>query len=193
MPEKVFKNKIWQGSEMLPMARSPHSIQMNAFELTRRQLLANMTTGIIGVSLSHLFDSESMAGTLREPHFAPRAKQVLQIFCPGAASQVDLWDYKPMLEKMHGQPMPGGETEVTFQGKNGNLMKSPWDFIPSGQCGKMISSMMPHMAKHVDDIAFIHSMTSRTNTHGPGCIYMNSCFTREGYPSAGSWVSYGLG
>ena len=178
---------------MLPISRSPHSIQMNAFELTRRQLLANMTTGIIGVSLSHLFDSESMAGTLREPHFAPKAKQVLQIFCPGAASQVDLWDYKPMLEKMHGQPMPGGETEVTFQGKNGNLMKSPWDFIPSGQCGKMISSMMPHMAKHVDDIAFIHSMTSRTNTHGPGCIYMNSCFTREGFPSAGSWVSYGLG
>jgi uncharacterized protein (DUF1501 family) len=57
----------------------------------------------------------------------------------------------------------------------------------------MISTMLPHMAKHVDDMAFIHSMTSRTNTHGPGCIYMNSCFTREGFPSAGSWVSYALG
>ena len=53
--------------------------------------------------------------------------------------------------------------------------------------------MLPHMAKHVDDMAFIHSMTSRTNTHGPGCVNMNSCFTRDGFPSAGSWVSYGLG
>ena len=118
---------------------------------------------------------------------------MLQIFCPGAASHVDLWDHKPMLEKFHGTPMPGSEVEVTFQGKNGNLMKSPWAFKPAGQSGKMISSMMPHMAKHVDDMAFIHSMTSRTNTHGPGCIYMNSCFTREGFPSAGSWVSYALG
>ncbi len=57
----------------------------------------------------------------------------------------------------------------------------------------MISSLLPYMAAHVDDIAFIHSMTSRSNTHGPGCIYMNSCFTREGFPSAGSWVSYALG
>ena len=166
---------------------------MNSFELARRQLLTNMTTGITGVALSHLFESESIAAAQHEPHFAPKAKQVLQIFCPGAASQVDLWDYKPMLEKLHGKPMPGGEAEVTFQGKNGNLMKSPWKFVPAGESGKMISSMMPHMAKHVDDIAFIHSMTSRTNTHGPGCIYMNSCFTREGFPSAGSWVSYGLG
>jgi hypothetical protein len=72
-------------------------------------------------------------------------------------------------------------------------MRSPWAFVPAGQSGKMITSMLPHMAKHVDDMAFIHSMTSRTNTHGPGCIYMNSCFTREGFPSAGSWVSYALG
>ncbi len=72
-------------------------------------------------------------------------------------------------------------------------MQSPWPFVPAGQSGKMITSMLPHMAKHVDDIAFIHSMTSKTNTHGPGCINMNSCFTREGYPSAGAWVSYALG
>jgi hypothetical protein len=72
-------------------------------------------------------------------------------------------------------------------------MKSPWPFVPSGECGKPISSNLPHMAQHVDDIAFIHSMTSRTNTHGPGCIFMNSCFTREGFPTAGAWVSYALG
>ncbi len=158
-------------------------------DLTRRQFLGSMTTGLTGVALSRL----TAAGSSLQPHFAPKAKQVLQIFCPGAASHIDLWDHKPMLEKFHGTPMPGAGTEVTFQGKNGNLMKSPWAFAPAGQNGKMISSLLPHMARHVDDIAFIHSMTSRTNTHGPGCIYMNSCFTREGFPSAGSWVSYALG
>jgi hypothetical protein len=156
---------------------------------SRRQFLSHMTTGMAGVALSRL---TSAAGPSGVPHHPAKARQVLQIFCPGAASHVDLWDYKPMLEKYDGTPLPGA-AEVTFQGKNGNLMKSPWPFMKAGQSGKMISSMMPHMAHHVDDIAFIHSMTSRSNTHGPGCIFMNSCFTREGFPSAGSWVSYGLG
>ena len=161
----------------------------SSLDLSRRHFLGQMTTGLTGVALSRL-----MADLPKhQPHFAPKAKQVLQIFCPGAASHMDLWDHKPMLEKFHGTPMPGSEVEVTFQGKNGNLMKSPWAFKPAGQSGKMISSMMPNMARHVDDMAFIHSMTSRTNTHGPGCIYMNSCFTREGFPSAGSWISYALG
>lgn len=162
-------------------------------DLTRRHFLGQMTTGLTGVALSRLFTSELLAAPPVQPHFAPKAKQVLQIFCPGAASHLDLWDHKPMLEKFHGTPMPGADKEVTFQGKNGNLMKSPWPFAPAGQSGKMISTMLPHMVKHVDDMAFIHSMTSRTNTHGPGCVNMNSCFTRDGFPSAGSWVSYGLG
>jgi len=166
---------------------------MNPLDFTRRRFLGQMTTGLTGVALSRLLSDALAAAPNRQPLFAPKAKQVLQIFCPGAASHMDLWDHKPMLEKFHGTPMPGADTEVTFQGKNGNLMKSPWPFAPAGQSGKMISSMLPHMAKHVDDMAFIHSMTSRTNTHGPGCIYMSSCFTREGFPSAGSWVSYALG
>ncbi|MBB5037451.1 DUF1501 domain-containing protein [Prosthecobacter dejongeii] len=162
---------------------------MNATFLSRRAFLDRMSTGLTGVALTRLMDG----APVQQPHFAPKAKQVLQIFCPGAASHVDLWDHKPLLEKYHGTPMPGGEAEVSFQGKNGNLMRSPWDFVPAGQSGKMITSLLPHMARHVDDIAFIHSMASRTNTHGPGCVAMNSCFTRDGFPSAGSWVSYGLG
>ena len=82
---------------------------------------------------------------------------------------------------------------VTFQGKNGNLMPSPWPFVRRGQTGKPISSMLPHMAKHVDDIAFIHSMHSKTNTHGPGCIFMNTGHTTEGFPGAGAWCSHALG
>jgi hypothetical protein len=160
---------------------------------SRREMLGRMTTGLTGVALTQLLEKESTAFATGSLHFRPKAKQVLQIFCPGAASHLDLWDYKPLLEKFHGTAMPGDQVEVTFQGKNGNLMKSPWAFAPAGQTGKMISTILPEMSKHVDDMAFVHSMTSKTNTHGPGCIFMNSCFTREGYPTAGSWVSYALG
>jgi hypothetical protein len=157
-----------------------------------------MTTGFTGVALTRLLTDDLFAAgdekwAPGKPQFAPKAKQVLQIFCPGGASHMDLWDYKPSLEKYDGKPMPNGETTVSFQGKNGPLMKSPWPFIEGGKSGKKISSMLPHMAEHVDDIAFVHSMTSRSNTHGPGCVFMNTCFTREGYPSAGAWTSYALG
>ncbi|MEW6306144.1 MAG: DUF1501 domain-containing protein [Verrucomicrobiota bacterium] len=177
-------------------------MKADALSQTRRAFLSRMTTGFAGVALTQLLADDFLAGALAaepsawspgQPQFTPKAKQVLQIFCPGAASHVDLWDYKPQLEKLDGKPLPGEESFVSFQGKNGPLMKSPWPFAPGGRSGKHISSMLPHMARHVDDIAFIHSMTSRTNTHGPGCIFMNSCFTREGFPSAGSWVSYALG
>jgi hypothetical protein len=163
-------------------------------DLTRRHFLGQMTTGLAGVALTRLLARDlAAAAPGGRTHFPPKAKQVLQIFCPGAASHLDLWDHKPLLEKYHGTPLPGAESEVTFQGKNGNLMKSPWAFRPAGRSGKMISSLLPGMARHVDDIAFIHSMTSRTNTHGPGCVAMNTGFTREGFPSAGSWISHALG
>lgn len=160
-------------------------------ELTRRKFLGNVATGVMGMGLHDLIARDAFAST--KPHFPPKAKRVLQIFCPGAASHMDLWEHKPMLEKMNGKPLPGEENLVSFQGKNGPLMKSPWVFKPAGKSGKMISSMMPHMAEHVDDIAFFHGMHSKTNTHGPGCIFINSGHTSEGFPSAGSWISYGLG
>ena len=160
-------------------------------ELTRRKFLGNVATGVMGMGLHDLIARDAFASS--KPHFPPKAKRVLQIFCPGAASHMDLWEHKPMLEKMHGKTLPGEENLVSFQGKNGPLMKSPWTFKPAGKSGKMISSMMPHMAEHVDDIAFFHGMHSKTNTHGPGCIFINSGHTSEGFPSAGSWISYGLG
>ena len=73
----------------------------------------------------------------RPPHFPARAKQVLHIFCTGAVSHLDTWDYKPELIKRHGQPMPGVDKLITFQGENGNLSQSPWTFRPRGQTGKM--------------------------------------------------------
>ncbi len=170
------------------------SANASLHDLTRRHFLGHAASGVAGLALTHLFSRELHAAvSTGRTHFAPKAKRVLHIFCPGGASHMDLWDHKPMLEKMDGQPLPGADTEVTFQGKNGPLMRSPWAFQAAGKSGKMISSMLPNLARHVDDIAFIHSMTSRTNTHGPGCVFMNTGFVREGFPSAGSWLSYALG
>jgi hypothetical protein len=158
-------------------------------------------TALAGIGLTDLLARDARASAsagvwragVGTPQFPAKAKRVLQIFCPGAASHIDLWDHKPALEKYHGTPLPGEESFVSFQGKNGNLMRSPWAFRRAGRSGKMISSMLPHMAAHVDDIAFVHSMTSRTNTHGPGCIFMNTGHVTEGFPSAGAWTSYALG
>lgn len=123
----------------------------------------------------------------------PKAKRVLQISCPGGASHVDLWDYKPELEKYDGKPLPGEENFVSFQGKNGPLMKSPWGFSQKGESGKHFSNLLPHMSEHVDDMAFIHSMTSKSNTHGPGSVYINTGDVADGFPSNGAWLSYALG
>ena len=82
---------------------------------------------------------------------------------------------------------------VTFQGKNGALMGSPWQFKPMGQSGKMVTELLPELGGLVDEIAFVHSMQSKTNTHGPACVLLNTGFVLEGFPSAGSWVSYALG
>lgn len=163
---------------------------------SRRQMLGNVVSGMAGIALMDLLGGRSASAKDAQSvavHHPPKAKRVLQIFCPGAASHMDLWEHKPMLEKMHGQPMPGEENLVSFQGKNGNLMKSPWPFIAGGESGKKISSMLPHMAKHVDEIAFVHSMHSKTNTHGPGCVFMNTGHDTEGFPGAGAWVSHALG
>ncbi len=163
--------------------------------LTRRNWFENVYTAIAGMGLVHLLQADKARAEAghRMTHHPAKAKRVLQIFCPGAASHMDLWEHKPSLEKYDGQPLPGEENLVSFQGKNGNLMKSPWPLLPAGETGKRISSLLPNMARHVDDIAFIHSMTSKTNTHGPGCIFMNTGHAEEGFPSAGAWLSYALG
>jgi hypothetical protein len=188
---------------MNPRERAAHAL--HAEIISRRGFLADAYTGLAGIGLSSLLLPDLLgqvafaqgtgpSGQVSvQPHFAPKAKRVLQIFCPGAASHMDLWEHKPALEKYHGQPLPGEENLVSFQGKNGSIMRSPWAFAPSGETGKMISTLLPGMARHVDDIAFVHSMTSKTNTHGPGCIFMNTGQVREGFPSAGAWFSFAMG
>lgn len=168
-------------------------------DLTRRKFLGNVHTGLGGIGLMHLLSQASIAEQAAwQPgrgltHHPAKAKRVLQIMCPGAASHMDLWEHKPALAKYHGKPLPGEEDFVSFQGKNGNLMQSPWEFKPAGESGKMLSSMLPHMSQHADDIAFFHAMQSKSNTHGPGCVFMNTGHPTEGFPSAGAWMSYAMG
>ncbi|MCX6880925.1 MAG: DUF1501 domain-containing protein [Verrucomicrobia bacterium] len=130
---------------------------------------------------------------LRPPHFKPRAKQVLMIFSAGGCSHLDTFDYKPELIKRHGQPMPGGDKLVTFQGAQGLLTQSPWAFRPHGKCGKMVSDLVPRLGDLADEMCFIHSLTGKTNTHGPGENFMNTGFTLDGFPSIGAWTTYALG
>jgi len=128
----------------------------------------------------------------RKPHFPVAAKQVLVIYCPGAVSHVDTFDYKPALAKLHGQKPPG-LPDVTFEGPTGNIAKPFWEFKPRGETGKMVSDLLPNLAEQVDDFCFFHALSTDTSAHPQGENFMNTGFTMEGFPSFGSWVTYALG
>jgi hypothetical protein len=128
----------------------------------------------------------------RDAHFKGSAKQVLVIFCPGAVSHVDTFDYKPALTKLHGQKPPGIPA-VTFEGPSGNIAKPFWDFKPRGKSGKMISDLLPNLGALADDFCFMHALHTQTSAHPQGENFMNTGFTMEGFPSFGSWTTYALG
>ncbi len=128
----------------------------------------------------------------RSPHFPAAAKQVLVIYCPGAVSHVDTFDYKPELTRFHGQKPPGIPA-VTFEGPTGNIAKPFWDFKPRGKSGKMVSDLLPNLGGLVDDFSFVHSLHTQTSAHPQGENFFNTGFTMEGFPSFGGWVTYALG
>lgn len=126
-------------------------------------------------------------------HHRPRAKRVVQFFMSGAASQCDMFDYKPRLIRDHGKPFDVGEKVELFQSEPGTFMKAPFDWRQYGECGKHVSDLCPHIGSCSDDIAFIHSMVSKSNVHGPATFMQAAGFVLPGFPSMGSWISYGLG
>lgn len=128
----------------------------------------------------------------RASHYPAKAKKVLVIFCAGAVSQLETWDYKPELIKQDGKPLAGGPA-VTFQGPAGDLARPQYKFRQRGQTGKWVSDMIPHLAELTDDIAFIHSLTSKSNTHGPAENFLSTGNILDGFPSLGSWATYALG
>jgi len=168
--------------------------------LNRRELLARAGAGFGTVGLAGLLHSEGLlaqapaAAALapRQPHFPAKAKAVIWLFMHGAPSTIDLFDPKPELDRRHGTSMNLG-TNVGFFASSGTVMKSPFRFARYGQSGAWMSDVLPNINRHVDDFAFVRSLHVESNNHGPALYEMNSGVTRIGFPSAGSWVTYGLG
>jgi hypothetical protein len=177
---------------VIDMPRSPLS-HLGRQLLDRRHFLAHAAAGLPGVALASLLAAEERGAKTSGTHFAAKAKRVLMLFCSGAVSHVDTFDYKPQLVKQSGRPLPGASKLVTFQGENGNLVAPLWKFRPRGESGKMISDLLPHLAELADEMCFVHSLTARSNTHGPAENQMSTGFTLDGFPSVGAWVTYALG
>src|SRR5262245_6924091 len=132
---------------------------------SRRQFLTHATS-LGSAAFTWLWTRDARAADpVSGPHHAAKVNRVVQIFCPGGVSHVDTFDYKPELEKQHGQPMTGKGKADTFFGQPGNLMKSPFTFKQYGECGRWVSDLLPQLAGHVDDLTFIHSMTARSSNH----------------------------
>lgn len=129
----------------------------------------------------------------RRPHFEAKAKRILVVFASGAISHLDTFDYKPDLVRYHDTPMPNSDGLITFQGEQGNLIQPRWTFRPRGASGKMTSDLLPRIGALADKLCFIHSMTAKSNTHGPAESQMATGYTLDGFPSIGAWVSYALG
>jgi hypothetical protein len=179
---------------------------MTAAPIDRRRFLWHAGGGLGGIALAHLLGIEGLLAEDEGPaiprprpefdgglHHRARAKRVVQLFMSGAASQCDTFDYKSELIKRHGQKFdPGGKVEL-FQSSPGAVMQSPWKWKQYGECGKWISDLVPHLGGCVDDIAFLHAMVSKSNVHGPATFLQGTGFALPGFPSMGSWVSYGLG
>ena len=160
---------------------------------TRRDFLGTFSTGLGGIALSTLMQRDAFADTI--PDHAPKAKRVIQLFMNGGASQCDLFDHKPQLIAQHGQPFdPGsGERVEASISIPGAVMKSPFEWAQHGESGRWVSSVLPHLSKHVDDMAFLMGMQSKSNVHGPASYLQTSGFLLPGFPCAGAWISYALG
>ncbi|MBI4327772.1 MAG: DUF1501 domain-containing protein [Chloroflexi bacterium] len=171
--------------------------------LSRREFLWRSGGGLGGIALASLLGGEGLLATAAEaaqsgarpglPHHKPRAKRVIQLFMAGAASHLDLFDYKPELIKRDGQPSDFGEPVEAFQDGLGPWMKPVWEFKPYGQCGKMLSEVVAELGKVVDDIAFVHNVVGKTGIHSQATYLQATGFQLPGFPGMGAWVSYGLG
>jgi hypothetical protein len=202
---------------MIPSQEPSNSIT----PVTRRQMFSRAGLGCGMLGLASLLQSKGMLESAKaatkaaaatgetegnpsnplapkKPHFAGKAKAVIWLFINGGPSHVDTWDYKPELEKWDGKSLKEYDKTFTkftgfFANAVGGLMKSPFKFKQHGQSGKWVSEIFPHLAKHVDKMAFIHSGHTESNNHSPALFMMQSGMARMGFPSVGSWVTYGLG
>jgi len=169
--------------------------------ISRRAMLRRASNGFGAMALGALLGGPAaLAGSVpatrpRASMFRPRARSVIFLFMEGAVSQVDTFDHKPLLAKHHGEdPRKAiGRLEKTQFENVGTVMKSPWEFRQHGRSGTWVSSLFPNVARHVDDLCVIRSMTSNFPEHTSANYFLHSGTGLQGRPSLGAWVTYGLG
>jgi Protein of unknown function (DUF1501) len=169
--------------------------------VTRRDVLARAAHGFGALALASLLGKPAVAAArvnplaAKAPHFPAKAKSVIFLFMVGGPSHIDTFDPKPALKKYEGQKLPDSYGKVPSQFTSGDtpLLASPWKFSRHGQCGMEVSSLYPHLAKCVDDICFVRSFYTDSVVHAPAMYQVHTGRTLLGYPSMGSWVTYGLG
>lgn len=169
----------------------------NDSRLTRRSFFDFSATGLATAALL------SLAGPSRtargddqppgQPHFTPRAKRAIHICLIGGYSQIDTFDHKPELFRLQGKSIPGGAKPDTFFGSSGLLTAPHWQFRQRGESGLWISDLFPHLAKQADELAIVNSMVADSANHTPAFLQQTTGFQMNGFPSLGSWLSYGLG
>jgi hypothetical protein len=156
-------------------------------------MLRTCASGFGAVALSALL-AEDAAPQATGTHHGARARNVIFLYMDGGVSQVDSFDHKPLLERYHGRdPHSVFRVEPTQFNNVGRVMMSPWKFRRYGQCGRGVSELFPHVARHVDELAFIHSMTSKFPEHTSANYFLHTGSGIQGRPSMGAWLSYGLG
>lgn len=175
-------------------------MSINAAAISRRSLLSWSSRGLAATAFAGLLAGEhqTRAGLPGEsadppPHVAPRCRRVIQIYLCGGLSHLDSFDYKPALEKFHGKDLPSTEKPETFFGQIGLLRKPDWAFRQRGESGLWISDLFPHIAEVADELTVIRSMSADSANHTPATFQANTGFRLNGFPVAGSWISYGMG
>ncbi|MEO2016901.1 MAG: DUF1501 domain-containing protein [Fuerstiella sp.] len=176
---------------------------------TRREFLWQAGAGFTGLALTSMLDRDGFLGQQsvaadgaadwanplapKEPHFAPKAKNVIFFYCYGGPSHIDTFDYKPTMYGMDGKTIDVKTFGRGGHKNQGRIVEPRWKFNQYGECGKWVSDLFPNVATCVDDIAFLHSMTADSPIHGSAMLMMNSGRVLSGHPCLGSWVNYGLG
>ena len=170
--------------------------------ISRRDALRNIACGFGYMAAAGIASQQAMANSMANPllpvapHVLPRAKRVIFLFMAGGVSQVDSFDYKPLLYKRNGEMLDFTDQRIlakTGMGSNQRVMKPLWEFKQRGQNGAWVSELFPHMAKHTDEYCIIRSMETEGVAHGPATLFLHTGSTNLIRPSMGAWATYGLG
>ncbi|MCA9211762.1 MAG: DUF1501 domain-containing protein, partial [Planctomycetales bacterium] len=172
--------------------------------VTRRHFLSRCQVGLGGMALASLMQADGSAALPspqnplqpKKPHHPARAKSVIYVHLAGSPSQLDLFDYKPLLVKMHEKPCPKEYLEgqrFAFIKGHPQLLGTPHRFSQYGEAGQWMSDLLPNLARVVDDLTIVRSMNTNQFNHAPAQLYIHTGMQRIGWPSMGSWITYGLG